>query len=287
LEENFAMVEILEQPGQFIIRIGGQEYTRYLYSGNDRWKPNLCPLRAANGLSLLADSPTDHRHHHGIWIGHGRVNDSDFWLERYNSGRIIQQSFEKVTNPKHNSASVVTHNDWIDAAGVVQLRDDRTISFYDCPVESRYFDLEVTISTPGDEPVQLHPTNEAGIPHIRVAEGLSVRSGGTLTNAEGKTNERGTYRQPSAWLDCSGKLGRLECGIALFDHPKNPVHPTPWFTRDYGPFSPNYGFFEYDPTIIEPGNPLKLRYRVYTHSGNVTEGGVAEAWEEYAARPSK
>ena len=60
---------------------------------------------------------------------------------------------------KEGSAGFVTHNDWIDAEGTVQLRDERTITFYDCPVEKRYFDLEVTaVSALRDEPVQLHPT---------------------------------------------------------------------------------------------------------------------------------
>src|SRR5271154_5227070 len=89
------MVEILEEPGQLIVRIGGQEYTRYQY-GAPRWKPYLYPLRAANGLSLLADAPTDHRHHHGLWIGHGRVDELDFWLERHNSGKIVHEGFEEI-----------------------------------------------------------------------------------------------------------------------------------------------------------------------------------------------
>jgi hypothetical protein len=274
------MVEILEQPEEFIIRIGGKEFTRYAYHPGNH-KPYLYPLRAANGLSLIANAPTDHRHHHGIWIGHGRVNDSDFWLERHNSGRVIQQSFSISVASEGTSASITTLNDWVDAQGITHLRDERTMTFYDSSDDSRTFDLDIRLLTPTEAPVFLNQTNEAGIPHVRVAEGLTVKSGGRLTNAAGKLNERGTYRQQSVWLDCSGKLGRLECGLAVMDHPENPTHPTRWFTRDYGPLSPNYGFFEADPIRIENGIPLRLRYRVFTHSGNVVAGGVQEAWEAY------
>ncbi len=279
------MVEILEQPGQLIVRIGGKEYTRYQYSGTESgtWKPFLYPIRAANGLSLVADAPTDHRHHHGIWMGHGRVNESDFWLERHNAGRIVQQSFSVDITADESSANLNTRNNWIDSAGVTQLIDERVFTFYESPIENRWFDITISLIAPGSETVLLHPTNEAGLPHIRVAEGLTVKTGGTLTNAEGKLNERGTYRQPSNWMDCSGKLGRIECGIAVFDHPDNPVHPTPWFTRDYGPFSPNYGFFEEDPIEIVPDIPLALKYRIYSHTGNCETGGVQEAWEAFAA----
>jgi hypothetical protein len=274
------MVEISEESGQLIVRIGGQEYTRYQF-GPPRWKPYLYPLRAANGLSLLADAPTDHRHHHGLWVGHGRLDDDDFWLERHNSGKIVHKKFDSIETGG-SVASFTAVNEWTAANGDVMLKDVRTFTFYDEPSDARAFDFEIVIRSPDKRSVTLHPSNEAGLPHIRVAEGLAVKTGGTLTNAEGKTNERGTYKQRSPWLDCSGKLGRLACGIAVFDHPDNPDHPTPWFTRDYGPFSPNYGFFQEDPIVIAPRSPLRLRYRIYTHTGDVEQGRVAEAWEQYA-----
>ncbi len=275
------MVETIEENGQLIIRIGGQEYARYQF-GSPRWKPYLYPLRAANGLSLLADAPTDHRHHHGLWVGHGRVNDVDCWLERHNSGKIVHREFAALAGGA-SSGGFTEICDWVSPQGDVILTDTRAFTFYDAPPEARWFDFELTLSAPGSEPVTLYPTNEAGLPHIRVADGLSVQTGGALTNAEGKTNERGTYKQRSAWLDCSGKLGRQTCGIALLEHPDNPDFPTPWFTRNYGPFSPNYGFFQEDPIVIAPRKPLRLRYRVYTHAGDVTEGGVQAAWETYRA----
>ena len=275
------MVEICEENGQLIVRIGGQEYTRYQF-GLPRWKPYLYPLRAANGLSLLADAPTDHRHHHGLWVGHGRVDDADFWLERHNSGKIVHKTFEKIVSGA-DTASFTALNDWTAASGDVMLKDTCTFTFYDEPSEARAFDFEIVVQSPDKRSVTLYPSNEAGLPHIRVAEGLAVKTGGTLTNAEGKINERGTYKQRSAWVDCSGRLGRLECGIAVFDHPGNPDHPTQWFTRDYGPLSPNHGFFQEDPIVITPTEPLRLRYRIYTHSGDAVQGRIAEAWDAYAA----
>jgi Methane oxygenase PmoA len=275
------MVEILELPEQFVVRIGGQEFLKVQVSAS-AYRPYLYPMRAANGLSFLADAPTDHRHHHGIWIGHGRVNESDFWLERHNSGRILQKSYAVRSLNNGEAAELTSENHWIDAAGDLQLTDQRTLTFYDTPSDRRWFDIKLSLHPAGTEPALLYPTNEAGLPHFRAANGLTVRSGGTLVNAEGKINERGTYRQRSAWLDCSGRLGRLECGFAVFDHPDNPDHPTRWFTRDYGPFSPNYGFFEEDPIEITPDEPLTLQYRIYVHNGDAEAGGVAEAYQAYA-----
>jgi hypothetical protein len=273
------MIEIIEDHGKLVMRVGGQEYAQYHFAPQ-HWKPYLYPLRAANGLSLLADGPTDHRHHHGFWVGHARVNDVDCWLERPKSGHIIHRGFADVVSGGE-IGKFTEHCDWVAPSGEIVLTDTRTFIFHDTPVEARIFDFELELRAPGQAAVILHQTNEAGLPQLRVAEGLTVKSGGTLINAEGKRGERGTYKQRSSWIDCSGKLGRLNCGIALFDHPENPDHPTHWFTRDYGPISPNYGFFQNDPIVIDPQRPLCLRYRVYTHSGDATEGQVAHKWEEY------
>lgn len=284
------MVEIIEEKGQLVVRIQGREYTRYQY-GPPRWNPYLYPLRAANGLSFLADAPTDHRHHHGFWVGHGRVNGLDFWLERHNSGRIVPHDFLYIQSGE-TQGGFAQQCEWVASTGETILTDIRTFTFYTptassdpndsfYPADAHHFDFDILLRTPDEKPVSLEQTNEAGLPQLRVAEGLTVRSGGTLTNAAGKKNERETYKQRSPWLDCSGILGRLACGVALFDHPANPAYPTPWFTRDYGPFSPNFIFFGEEPFVITPDAPLHLSYRVYTHSGDVQNGRVAEAYERY------
>ncbi len=273
------MVEILEDNGQLVILIAQNEYARYHFAPN-RAKPYLFPLRAPNGLSFLADSPTDHRHHHGIWLGHGRVDETDFWVERHNTGKILHREFiERTSGEQKGGFTEVC--DWQAPSGAVMLTDTRTFTFYHTPAEARYFDLDIRLSSPDQRTVLLNQTNEAGLPHIRVAESLSPKGGGTLVNAQGKRNERQTYRQKSEWVDCSGKLGRTVCGIAVFDHPHNPDHPSYWFTRDYGPLSPNYGFFYADPIEITPNTPLHLRYRFYTHTGDAVEGNVQAAFDAY------
>lgn len=275
------MVEISEESGQLVIRIGGQEYARYQFGPSIR-KPYLYPLHAANGQSLLAEAPIDHRHHHGLWFGHGRVDDIDFWLDRHNSGKIVHKKFDSITSGS-STGSFVQQCDWVAPNGAVVLTDTRTFTFYDTPVEARPFDVEIVLRAPAQTTVTLSPATESGLPCVRPANGLTVRTGGTLINAEGKKNEREIYGKRSNWVDSSGKLGRQASGLAIFDHPLNPDHPTPWFVRDYGPISPNFALFQEEPLVIGPRKPLRLRYRLYTHSGDAVEGGVQAAWEEYQA----
>src|SRR5579859_3669430 len=151
------MVEIIEERAHLIVRINGQEYARYAF-GADHWKPYLYPLRAANGLSLLADSPTDHRNHHGFWVGHGRVGDVDCWLERHNSGRILHHRFENLASGGE-VGSFTQRCDWVAPEGRIVLIDTRSFTFHDTPAEGRLFDFEIVLRAPEQTPVTLHPTN--------------------------------------------------------------------------------------------------------------------------------
>ena len=76
----------------------------------------------------------------------------------------------------------------------------------------------------------------------------------------------------------------------MFSHPHNFQHPTRWHVRNYGllcanPFGnrqfPEAEIRQTSYTIPE-GDTLKLRYRVFLHRGNTTEGKVADAFESFA-----
>ena len=59
-----------------------------------------------------------------------------------------------------------------------------------------------------------------------VAKGKAVNSGGI----SGKS----VWGKRAEWVDYWGKIGKQTVGVAIFDHPSNPRHPTWWHARDYG-----------------------------------------------------
>ena len=111
---------------------------------------------------------------------------------------------------------------------------------------------------------------------------LSVKSGGTLINAEGKAGEKETWGVPSPWCDYSGtREGKTE-GIAIFQHPSNRWYPAPWFTRDYGFFSPTPMYWlDNDRLDLPTGQPLTLQYRVIVHAGDAQEAEIGSLFELY------
>jgi hypothetical protein len=78
-------------------------------------------------------------------------------------------------------------------------------------------------------------------------------------------------------------------GVAIFDHPGNPGHPTYWHARAYGLFAANpFGAHDFTEgkapsgaMTLEPGKSLRFRYRVTIHSGAPGAGALAKAYAEY------
>jgi hypothetical protein len=117
----------------------------------------------------------------------------------------------------------------------------------------------------------------------RMDPDLAVTNGGTMINAEGETGEKETFGKRSAWMDYYGeRMGKTE-GMAILQHPSNEWFPAPWFTRDYGFFSPTPMYWPENDTNItlKKGEQIKLRYRVLVHSGNHVAAKIAEEFERY------
>ena len=93
----------------------------------------------------------------------------------------------------------------------------------------------------------------------------------------------------SNWVDYSAELDGEKLGVAMFDHPSNPRHPTYWHARDYGLFALNpFGQNAFDPKQeesswkIPTGQKIEFRWRVLIHPGDAQSAKVAELYKEYA-----
>jgi hypothetical protein len=117
----------------------------------------------------------------------------------------------------------------------------------------------------------------------RMDPDLAVINGGTMINAEGETGEKGTFGKASPWIDYYGKrMGKIE-GMVIMQHPSNRWYPAPWFTRDYGFYSPTPLYWPKDDksSVLKKGETIRLRYRVLVHSGDHLQAKIAEQFEKY------
>jgi hypothetical protein len=122
---------------------------------------------------------------------------------------------------------------------------------------------------------------------VRMDPDLSVKYGGTMVNASGDSGEKATFGKSSPWMDYFGKRGEVIEGLAILQHPGNIDYPAPWFTRDYGFFSPTLLYWPADgkATYFDKGATITLRYRVLVHEGDTKTADIAREFEKYRAMP--
>jgi Methane oxygenase PmoA len=300
-----------------IFQLGDEVVTKY-ETASKYAKPFFWPVYAAPGVAVTRPWPmvankgkeeaTDHKHQKSLWFTHGDiipegvtlktrrkgVEGVDFWSEEPGHGTITCTSIGKPQlNGKH--AWIVTKNEWKSADGDHILDESRTLHLH--AVEHGRLLVVESDLVASAVPLTFGDTKEGAF-GVRVRETLRGDKGGKLTNAEGKSGEgklnnvakTGVWGLKSAWCDDSGPVDGKTAGIAVFADPDNSI-PTYWHARDYGllaanPFGGKKSGFpdareRKELLKLAKGEHLKLRYGVYLHLGDVKEGKVAEAFEQF------
>lgn len=292
----FAAVEVKQGTDKVEVSIDGQPFTTLWY-GEATKKPFLAPLRAPSGAVITRRGPmeqvqgetTDHPHHQGMWFNHGDVNGINFWEHGGRNAPFGHIVTDKITTAKGGSKSgeVGFEARWVSHDGKAVLRENRRMIFSG-DANSRIVDVDITL-TALDQPVKFGDTKE-GTFGIRLSDQLrETRGTGTMTNAAGGTKMKEVWGKPSPWVDYSGTVDGQQVGVAIFDHSKNPKHPTTWHARDYGLFAANpfgdrdfYNDKTKDGSVtIEPGKSLRFRYRVVIHAGDAKTANVADLYKSW------
>jgi len=269
--------------GQVSIERDGREISRY-WSGPELRRPFLFPLVGPSGKSLTRmghpRDPNGHSHHNSVWVTHHDVGGVAFWNDAPSSkGRIVQRRVVRYEDAE-NEALVEVVNAWQDDAGKTLLEEQRAMRFRPQDGGQWLLVLDLTFTAP-KEPVTLGKTN-FGMIGVRMAKTIGVHDGGgTIRNSEGGVNETGVHEKPARWVDYSGPMTPNDReGLTLLDHPINPNHPTVFHVRDDGWMGAALTFAA--PRMIEPGQPLKLRYGLWVHAGVPRPESIDEQFAEFA-----
>ena len=292
-------VKIVEQEDKLRVEINGELFTEYHFKG----APHVYfyPVFGPGGLPMTRDWPMknssgeeqDHPHHRSLWYSHGEVNGIDFWSEGRKAGKIEHDKFLEIKSGADAGLIRSTCN-WVAPDGAVICTDERLFKVYARPNRERLFDFEVTLKA-GKNDVVLGDTKE-GTMAIRVAESMRLKpnkynKGKPTGHIVLSTGVKGddTWGKAADWCDYSGPAQDKIVGVAIFDHPRNPRHPTTWHVRDYGLFAANpFGLhdFEKKPSgtgdlKIPAGKSITFRHRFYMHEGDDAQARVAEHYQEY------
>jgi len=280
-----AKIEAVKTGSRIDVTINGKFFTSYIFSENEKY-PFFFPVNGPfTGTSVTSMRNSEYPHHSSLFFGCDLVNGGNWWQEDLERGRIISVNAQ-VTKQGGDTVIIDDECIWSRPEAVSPVKDTRRI-IITSPSRGRYqIDFSIMMEMLTD--VTILKTNHS-LFSARVAADISVKYGGTMINAEGKKNEKDTFGSKSAWIDYYGKRGTAFEGIAIMQHPSNPWYPSPWFTRDYGFFSPTPMFWPENEKDIfmKKGTVLKLNYRVLVHEGDTREAGIAEAFTEYSrTKPS-
>jgi hypothetical protein len=263
---------------RIIVRVSDETFTCYRFGSGQKY-PYLYPVNGpVSGLSLTTESSLPYPHHRSLFFGCDRVNGGNYWQEGNERGQIVSRG-PRVLKDGPEIVQIEDQCDWRQPGEAPVISDHRDIRIQVPARELRIIDFEIELSALTD--IGIERTNHS-LFSARVEPALSVKNGGTLTNAEGAVSEKGTYGVPSAWCDYSGKhCGEVE-GIAIFDSPSNPWFPSRWFTRDYGFFSPTpMEWLGPEGYRLKQGQKLRLKYRVVVHGGDAGQANVRGLFEQW------
>jgi len=267
------------EENQITVTVGGKVFTCYKFDKSQKY-PYFWPVNGpASGESITTETSQPYPHHHSLFFGCDRVNGGNYWQESNEHGQIISQG-PRIIEEADNRIAFVDECLWQQPSKEPVIRDHRTVTITAPSADLRFIDFEIALEPLTD--IHILKTNHS-LFSARVVPELSVKSGGTLINAEGKTGEKETWGIASPWCDYSGTRGSVTEGIAILQHPRNRWFPSKWFTRDYGFFSPTPMFWlEGDRLELPRGQVLTLCYRVVVHAGDSRTAKIADIFRQYA-----
>ena len=257
-----ARLRLLHQKGEKVSVFHGQQpLLEYRYD-RARPKPYVHPLYLPDGRPVSLDGPPDHVHHRGLMVAWSDVDGFDFWGETNpgRHGQIVHQRFERLEAA--GSVTMASLNNWV-AEGNVLLVERRMLRV-GAPLRDGVW-LEWTSELEARERGVSLGAGE------HVYDGLGIRfvrsmDGGQVLNARGATEIGKANGEPAVWCTYYGPPGTG--GVAIFDHPSNPRHPSPFFVMNRA-----FGYLSAAPTFnkqpfpLKPGQRLRFRWGILSYLG--------------------
>ena len=291
-------VKITQLDDRLRIEINGELFSEYHFK--DVSRPFLYPIIGPDHAPMTRDWPMkegeneehDHKHHRSFWFAH-EINGVDFWSEEPKAGKTVHEAFTQIKSGK--DAGVIRSKDkYVAPDGKTVCTDDRTLRIYN-RADERLIDFEITVHA-SKGAVRFDDTKE-GTMALRLNETMRLEPNkfnkgkptGHIVNSEG-VRDGDTWGKRADWVDYYGPVDGKIVGVAIFDHPQNPRHPTWWHVRDYGLFAANpFGLHDFEKKppgtgelTVAAGKSVTFRYRFYFHRGDEKEANVAGRYREYA-----
>ncbi len=279
------------------IEVDHELMTSFVFGTTDR--PYLYPVIGPGGVPMTRAYPQedrsgeshDHPHHTSMWFAHGDVNGHDFW---HGPAR-----FEVVGEVHPDEGGIRADYQMITAEGTIIGTYAMELGF-DSDEQTRSITSQSVFVADAGEPLRFGDTKEGTFamrthPSLRLEPDERAGVTGVTGNARNSAGVTGqsVWGKRAAWVDYWGEIEGQRVGVAIFDHPSNPRHPTWWQARAYGliaanPFGtsafeggePERGAME-----LAPGETLRFLHRFVFHRGSTDEARVKMLYDAWSQEP--
>ncbi|MGB7293994.1 MAG: DUF6807 family protein [Candidatus Aminicenantales bacterium] len=284
----------VEDPGEGTLTVSEGKTEVLIYRYGDQIKAGIdpryaqsCyihPLFSLDGRALTDDFPADHFHHHGLFwawpVVRARGISTSSWEPKL--PRLRQHFVRWLKREAVDEAFALSvENNWrLDEKETV-AKEIVTLKIHPADKVGRAIDLQLTIEALGG-PLELQGTPDENKGYGGLCfRGAPIFTGATMTMDEGMLKEDAIHT-PFRWVDLSAG----ELGIAVFVSPHHPGYPVKWMVRNSYAGIINVSWPGLASVVLEPGEPITLRYRIYVHRGDVAAGEVNAAYLRYVGKPS-
>jgi hypothetical protein len=255
-------------------------------------KPYFHPIALPGVRPMTWMRPPDHPWHCGLWFSWKFINGLNYWEEDKTTGRpagLTLWSNVVAETRAEFSARIAMDLSYAPDGAPAVLAERRIMDISAPAPDGSYTMAWNSVFTAGQDPVVLAATPVNGARTSGGYGGLIWRVAPELSEWQA-VNDAGlrdlaAHGEPARALDFSGLIDGRPAGIAIFDDPENPGHPTPWFLRfdpkkPYGLHGP--GILFGGPRRLEAGGTMTLRYRIVVHPGRWGAQDLAAKWAEFA-----
>jgi len=237
------------------------------------------PLFSLDGKVLTDDSPADHLHHHGVFWTWPNVKvrgvSTGTWEPKLPRLRQFFVRWLK-REPEKDAFLLSVENAWKLEGKEIVAREIVTLRVHPADKLGRSIDVELIIEAIGG-PLELQGTLDQNKGYGGLSfRGAPMFTGATLTTDEGPRKEDVVYTA-FRWTDISTS----EAGVSIFISPGHPGFPARWLIRNSFAGLIFVSWPGLTPVVLNPGEPITLRYRLYVHRGDASAGEVAAAYRRF------
>jgi hypothetical protein len=232
-------------------------------------------VRDASGRVVLTeDRPADHPWQHGIFTGFHRVNGFNYWKEDEGKQRFVRLIGLEEASDRVSWRSLL---ELVAPDGNVVLEEEDAITIH-APESSDAYVIDFDLLLRAKEREVTFGKFFVGGLAVRMPwEQANPRQ--THLNSNGLRG-RECEQQRAAWCNVERTFGNETFGIAVFDHPANPNHPSGWRADEQGLINPNISALA--DWSIPPKQERVFRHRLVVYRGSATREQLAARFVLFA-----